>query len=201
MCREAQYGVHELESLWQCLTENSSREVSWHVWHVWHVRAPPSDPQCLARRCGGFRLFQQASNLSGLSSQTDEKSGAMFLRLFHLFCGYMLHVYACHCMSQAHSIWPIVYLLLLIHTTPRHGSKSLKVCIAALPHCSQFGHWIFWPCRDIETTRFWIWMFFPAIFVAVDRTSSFRETWEVEKLSCKFAARYLTQQYTICGIP
>ena len=56
----------------------------------------------------------------------------MFLRLFHLFCGYMLHVYACHCMSQAHSIWPIVYLLLLIHTTPRHGSKSLKVCIAAL---------------------------------------------------------------------
>lgn len=132
MCREAQYGVHELESLWQCLTENSSREVSWHVWHVWHVRAPPSDPQCLARRCGGFRLFQQASNLSGLSSQTDEKSGAMFLRLFHLFCGYMLHVYACHCMSQAHSIWPIVYLLLLIHTTPRHGSKSLKVCIAAL---------------------------------------------------------------------
>ena len=64
---------------------------------VIYVTALPSVRRatcCLARRCGGFRLFQ-----------------------------------------QAHSIWPIVYLLLLIHTTP----------------------------------RFWIWMFFPAIFVAVDR--------------------------------
>ena len=32
-------------------------------------------------------------------------------------------------------MWPVIYLLLLVHTTP----------------------------------RFWIWMFFPAIFVAVDR--------------------------------
>ncbi|CAK9010619.1 unnamed protein product [Durusdinium trenchii] len=64
---------------------------------VIYVTALPSVRRatcCVARRCGGFRLFQ-----------------------------------------QAHSIWPIVYLLLLIHTTP----------------------------------RFWIWMFFPAIFMAVDR--------------------------------
>lgn len=64
---------------------------------VIYVTALPSVRRatcCLARRCGGFRLFQ-----------------------------------------QAHAVWPVVYFLLLIHTTP----------------------------------RFWIWMFFPAIFVAVDR--------------------------------
>eukprot|EP00931_Biecheleriopsis_adriatica_P060044 TRINITY_DN36032_c0_g1_i1.p1 TRINITY_DN36032_c0_g1~~TRINITY_DN36032_c0_g1_i1.p1 ORF type:complete len:1435 (-),score=279.90 TRINITY_DN36032_c0_g1_i1:50-4354(-) len=49
---------------------------------------------CLARRCGGFRLFQ-----------------------------------------RAHALWPLVYLLLLIHTS----------------------------------SRFWVWMFFPFLFVLVDR--------------------------------
>ncbi|CAJ1410799.1 unnamed protein product [Effrenium voratum] len=64
---------------------------------VIYVMALPSVRRatcCLARRCGGFRLFQ-----------------------------------------RAHSVWPAVYLLLLAHSTP----------------------------------RFWIWMFFPALFVAVDR--------------------------------
>eukprot|EP00930_Biecheleria_cincta_P029978 TRINITY_DN20799_c0_g1_i1.p1 TRINITY_DN20799_c0_g1~~TRINITY_DN20799_c0_g1_i1.p1 ORF type:complete len:1074 (-),score=168.99 TRINITY_DN20799_c0_g1_i1:1004-4225(-) len=49
---------------------------------------------CLARRCGGFRLFQ-----------------------------------------RAHAVWPVLYILLLVH-----GSS-----------------------------RFWIWMFFPFVFVAADR--------------------------------
>ncbi|CAE7440041.1 RBOHE, partial [Symbiodinium necroappetens] len=50
--------------------------------------------QCLARRCGGFRLFQ-----------------------------------------RAHSLWPVIYLLLLVH----------------------------------GNSRFVVWMFFPFLFVAVDR--------------------------------
>ena len=121
------------------------------------------------------------------------------------FCVFSICFVATCCMSM-HVIaclrrTPFGPLYICYCWSIRHLGMDPSLWKYALPHCSQFGHWIFWPCRDIETTRFWIWMFFPAIFVAVDRTSSFRETWEVEKLSCKFAARYLTQQYTICGIP
>lgn len=119
----------------------------------------------------------------------------VFSTCFVATCCMSMHVIACLRRT------PFGPLYICYCWSIRHLGMDPSLWKYALPHCSQFCHWIFWPCRDIETTRFWIWMFFPAIFVAVDRTSSFRETWEVEKLSCKFAARYLTQQYTICGIP
>eukprot|EP00913_Durusdinium_trenchii_P033050 g30941.t1 len=59
---------------------------------VIYVTALPSVRRatcCVARRCGGFRLFQ-----------------------------------------QAHSIWPIVYLLLLIHTTPRFWIWMCRFALA-----------------------------------------------------------------------
>ncbi len=151
----------------------------------------PPNPQCLARRCGGFRLFQQASNLSlssheksGARSQSVNQSISQSVHVSASFSFLWLHV-ACLFMSQAHSIWPIVYLLLLIHTTPRHGSKSLEICIATLQSTLDFLTW----SRHWDHEGFGSGCFSPQSSLRLIGPLS--ETCEVEYIP-HLSARYLT---------
>ena len=72
---------------------------------------------------------------------------------------------------EAHSLWPLIYLLLLAHGTSRRGPglqsrlQSRLQCLFSPVTCHRLSP----AAAAAAFGRFWVWMFFPFLFVAVDR--------------------------------